>query len=328
MRTTFLLLLLVVVGIASAHVPLLPGENDHLDAALTVTDPEKSWVIYGTLDTTDQPQYYSLPLQPGERMQLTLIVPRPEIDPPSMAILGPGIPSPADIPPFLEVPEGAGVAIVPGRSTDEAEYEPFTPSAIYPVGEYTSEIQNAGPYYVAVYGREGAVYSLAIGYKEEFSPVEWIVIPLSVLEVHLWEGQSLAFLLAPLIGVIGIGGGILFYRISSEGRRLDLPSLFSIAAGLLYLGGSAITLTQMGIALSQTGPSASAGVTILLFLIPVILGILLLRWGWRTRAEIGIADRFVLLVLGLLGLFLWAGVLIGPALVFLGAIAPRRFKSS
>jgi hypothetical protein len=324
MRYALILLALFLTGIAAAHVPLLPGENDHLDAALVVTDPEKSWVIYGSLAAADQPHYYRLPLRPGERLDVTLIVPEPVTYPPSMAIMGPDLPTPEQIPPFLEVPSGAGILIIPGRTAEEVEYEPFTPSAIYPVGNYSRDIRSNGPYYVAVYGSEAGAYSLAIGYKEEFSPAEWVLVPVSVLEIHRWEGQPLWFILAPMAGVIVVGGGILAQTVHARKRTLDPLSVLSLAAGLLYLGGSSITLTQMGIALSRTGPSASAVVTILFILIPLILGVLLIRWGWRERKEIRRKDRVILLALGILGLFLWSGLLAGPVLAVLGAILPRR----
>jgi asparagine N-glycosylation enzyme membrane subunit Stt3 len=124
--------------------------------------------------------------------------------------------------------------------------------------------------------------------------------------------------------VIVVGGGILAQTVHARKRTLDPLSVLSLAAGLLYLGGSSITLTQMGIALSRTGPSASAVVTILFILIPLILGVLLIRWGWRERKEIRRKDRVILLALGILGLFLWSGLLAGPVLAVLGAILPRR----
>jgi len=42
-------------------------------------------------------------------------------------------------------------------------------------------------------------YGIAIGYKEEFTLSEWLLIPIDVINIHQWEGQSLILILMPLL---------------------------------------------------------------------------------------------------------------------------------
>jgi predicted Zn-dependent peptidase len=61
------------------------------------------------------------------------------------------------------------------------------------VARFNVTVPQDGDYYLAVYGPEGGNYSLAPGYVEEFTVAEWLQIPWSVISIHRWEGQSLAF---------------------------------------------------------------------------------------------------------------------------------------
>lgn len=51
---------------------------------------------------------------------------------------------------------------------------------------------------------------------------------------------------------------------------------------------------------------------------------ILIRWGWQERDQIRRSDRANMLMLGILGLFLWLGLLAGPVFAMLGAIYPER----
>jgi hypothetical protein len=93
-------------------------------------------------------------------------------------------------------------------------------------------------------------------------------------------------------------------------------------AGLLYLGTGASTLCQMIRALSLTGYTSLATITLIFAIIPILLGIWILR-----LARPGLPDtrqgRISLGVAGVLGLVAWAGLLIGPVLAIVAAVIPE-----
>ena len=120
--------------------------------------------------------------------------------------MGPGIRSQETIPAYVEMPEGAGVMVVAGKRPGQAIYEPFTPDSHYEIADVDINISIDGTYYVAVYNPfQGGKYGFAIGYQEEFEVDEWILVPVNVIRIHLWEGQSLAFILAPMVAIVVIG---------------------------------------------------------------------------------------------------------------------------
>ena len=50
---------------AQAHVPLIASGNEDISAAMYISDPDKSWAIYGFLEA-EKAQYYSFDLVEGE----------------------------------------------------------------------------------------------------------------------------------------------------------------------------------------------------------------------------------------------------------------------
>ena len=96
--------------------------------------------------------------------------------------------------------------MIKGQKPVTAEYEPFTPAAIFNVASYSKNITQPGTYYVAVVSpADETQYSIAVGYLEEFSVSEWILVPVSVINTHIWEGQSLIAILAPFLTIMILG---------------------------------------------------------------------------------------------------------------------------
>jgi len=307
------------------HVPLASGENGDLSTAMPIENPEKSWVIYAELPGGGSAQYYRFDFQQGERWTLSLMVPEPGGFVPDLVVMGPDVPAFGTTPPSVEVPPDADVRRISGIAPRVAEYEPFTPSAIYEVASYQQEIAVPGTYYVAVYGPvSGGRYSLAAGYREEFTPSEWLLVPISVVNTHLWEGQPAWLIFAPLF--LALLGGAAW--IVAWGRKNPLPSsLFAIlggAAGLLYIGTSGMLLLQMGLALTKTGLSEGVAFTAVFILIPLILGIVALAIAFRTDRPVTIGRRITIAIVGLLGLVVWAGLVVGPVLALAASVMPAR----
>ncbi|MDI6720141.1 MAG: hypothetical protein QMD46_11080 [Methanomicrobiales archaeon] len=319
-----LAVLAVLVSPAPAHVPLEAGDNGSLASATRISDPTRSYAIYARLHEGSEAQYYALAMEGGEELRLSLMVPRAGVDAPDLVVMGPGIESSGSVPSSVEVPPGYGAVVVRGVSPEQAEYEPFTPSAIYEAAAFSREIEVPGTYYAVVLNPGGSgEYSLAVGYREEFTPLEWLSIPFDQIRIHLWEGQPLWLILSPLILVLL--GGIGFALVRRRGGLTPF-SLLAGLAGLLYIGTGGMTLLQMGIALSRTGFAGSALLTLVFAAVPILLGAAVLRLARKERPRSCARERVYLAVAGLLGLLSWAGLVIGPILALIAGGLPRRFS--
>jgi hypothetical protein len=322
----FLLILALIIP-AHAHVPLNAGENENLATATVIGQPEKSYVIYGHIHEPDGLAYYRFDMTTGQTLHVSLMVGGKDAAVPDLVITGPGILTSGTPPASLQVPPGSSVFVIPGRVPERAEYEPFTPSATYQVASHTHQITDAGTYYVAVHTAEGEQdYSLAPGFKEEFSATEWLFVPVNVIGIHVWEGQSPFVVLAPCIALVLLGGALLLWQQRRRGIHRSLFSWCAILAGLLYLGGASITFTQMVRALSQTGFSPSCVVTLIFAAIPIALGVWALRAGFSAERPLTVSRRASMAVIGMFGLLFWAGFIIGPVIAFIAAVVPEKPK--
>ena len=320
-----LTLTLLVHGVL-AHTPLEPPfDNESLATAYGVPDPTKSWAIYAELHEGGEAQYYRLDMEQGQRLRLMLFIPVSEKESfkPNLVVMGPGITSQDAPPEFVEVATGVGVTVLEGQLPAEPAYEPFTPSAYYYLADLDSDVSVAGTYHVAVYeAYHGGRYGLAVGYREEFGLDEWLMIPIDVIGVHQWEGQSIGFILAPMLATLIVGFVLSVWR-----RRAILQEIFTVtgvSAGLLYLGSGAMMFTQMILALAATGLDFSAVLTIVFTLLPILLGVAILRLTIKDPKSVTRRVRAFIAILGLLGLFAWAGLLIGPTLALLTSILPTK----
>jgi hypothetical protein len=315
------LLLLAGIGIVSAHAPLGVRSNEDIANATLISNPEKSFVLYTELHEGGEAQYYHFPMQKGQILYGSFQVPGPGSMIPDIVIIGPGIEAAGNVPSFVEVPAGSGARVIPGKTPGKPSYEPFSPQPIYEAGRFNVTIPVDGDYYIAVYGPTGGKYSLAPGFLEQFTVSEWLLIPLSVISIHLWEGQSSWVVFAPLIAVV-IGGLVLavFYR-KKSGFQQDPIHWMILLSGLLYLGGAAMTALQIIHAALMTGYTQEVIVTLMFIAGPVILGIFAILEGiQQPRPDALLKSGMKMIVIGILGLLLWAGLIIGPVLAIISGV--------
>jgi hypothetical protein len=316
-----ILLFLAGIGSVSAHAPLGVGSNEDIANATPIPNPEKSFVIYSNLHESGEAQYYHFPMTKGQILYGSVQVPGPGSMVPNLVIIGPGVEPSGDVPSFVEVPAGFGAMVIPGKSPGKPSYEPFSPQPIYETGHYNVSIPQDGDYYIAVYGPTGGKYSLAPGFLEEFTASEWLLIPWSVVSIHLWEGQSPWIVFAPMIVVL-IGGLVVLGIFRKElGLDQDLIRWLIFTAGLLYLGGAAMTTLQVIHAVRVTGYNNEVIVTFLFILGPFILGIFAIMEGLtQPRPDSLVKSGIKMVVISVLGLLLWAGLIIGPVLALLSGV--------
>lgn len=318
-----ILLLAMIVVPVSAHSPIIAGGNDSPGRAVMIDDPAKSWAVFSYLPGGAAAHFYKFEINEGGRIYFTLQI-SPESKEwgfsPLIAIIGPGMPDRMETLPF-EVPEGSGVLVIEGTPADSAYYEGFTPTVFYKVVSYSSEAPATGTYYLAVFDEIPGSYSLAIGYKEEFTPYEWVTIPINQILIYLWSGQSPLAVLAPMAIVVAIGLLFLLWKWRPAGLG-RLPKALTVVASLLYIGTGATILNQVAYASRWAELGPEVGITLVFAGLPVILGIAALRkaqnWNPSTRTRLSI------FALGVLGVLLWAGVLVGPSMMVVASILPRR----
>lgn len=316
-----LLAVLLVMSPVFAHVPFFAEDGSSPESAFVIEDPAKSWVVYGGLPDGPAVRYYQFRMEEGERIYATLQVPRAGGFVPGMVLAGPGFQSQGTVPEYVGVPEGDGAMAVPGELPKQPEYEPFTPSKLYPLARVDMPAPAAGDYTLAVYtSEEGGNYALALGFVESYTLGEWVRVPIDVVAIHRHEGQPLLLIFAPMIAVLAIGTVLLLRR----RRALSLFALAGATAGLLFIGSGAMTLMQMAIAAVGTDPGAAILLTLVFALIAILLGVLALRVAFRKK--VGTGERLVMVVLGALALVTWAGLVIGPVLAFIAAIVPVRHR--
>jgi hypothetical protein len=193
------------------------------------------------------------------------------------------------------------------------------------VASYSRVIRNPGVYYVTIVSQKNEThYSLSSGYKEESSPREWVLIPVSSIYTHIWEGQPVLSILAPFLAIVIIGIIVIARREQRKGSRPGPGLWLATVSGITYLGGAALTLAQMLRVFQITGGvPPSAAITMLFAAIPVVLGIFTLRLA-RGPGPHTIRDRIALLLIGVIGLVFWAGLIIGPACALIAAVVPGR----
>jgi hypothetical protein len=332
-RTSLLVLFIAVIialPVVSAHVPNFPEGNDTLDTALHIDDPAKSSVVYANLHHHDEAQYYSFHIEQGEKIYLGLLIPinSEEGYVPSFVLMGPGMGQEGEIPPFIEKPEDTGYIVIEGMLPEQGEYEGFSPSAFYELAEININAPAGGEYYVAAYSEEGeGNYALVVGYIESFTIIEFIRVPLDLIVVYQWEGQSLLEILSPFIITVVMGLILMIYGMRKRGLEVPIYGLVGAIAGLFFLGSSVIMLYQMIYALNQVPANSQIIITLLFTLVPLIMGIAIIRIGLMGSRKPSRGIRATMFIIGILALFVWAGYFVGPALAIIAAILPVSIAS-
>jgi hypothetical protein len=321
-----LLVLFLLAPAALSHVPLIPEGNENISSAVHISDPGKSWAIYGFLGPKAT-QYYSFDLEKSERIYLSLLKSsdlREKDFQPEMALLGPGVQTEGRLPEHVILPQGAkgfGILVTAGKSASNATYEPFGPSSYIEMEVLDTTAPESGRYYVAVYDNATpGHYALTVGTREDFSFSERITMPIRLISVYLWEGQSLGMILIPYL-VAEILGLLIFWR----GSRRTAFRLAGTLAGFLFLATSASVIMQMVFSLTRTpfGPEVYISLAVAVF--HALLGVASLR---LARGEAGILQRVLLAVIGTTALLAGSGLIMGPILAIAASVLPSTSGSA
>ncbi len=208
---SFMLMLLLAQN-ASAHVPITGEPGETLETAAEIEDSTKSFVIYSELHEEGEAQYFKFEIDSGTRLRMTVMIPTEYVNTlfrPTLVLMGPGLTNSSNvsdhITEHIEVPANAGIMVFDEALLD-AEYEGFTPSYFYLLEDVNLTIPETGVYYFAIYDETSyGGYAITIGYRETFTIDEWLLVPINVISIHIWEEQNLVLILAPLLLSVAIG---------------------------------------------------------------------------------------------------------------------------
>jgi hypothetical protein len=325
---------------ASAHVPLMASGNENISSAMHISDPGKSWAVYGSLEKNGV-HYYRFDLEEGERIYLSLFKSADAKESdflPALVLLGPGLNASGQLPQHLVLPREASALMIlaaDGKNAADAVYEPFGPGSFKEIAEINISTPRSARYYAAVYSNNNEIgngtnspnasnsslrhYGLAVGYREEFSFSERITMPLQLISVYLWEGQSLGLILIPYL-VAEILALLFFWR----GSRRTSFCLAGSMAGFLFLASSASVFTQMVFNLTRAPFGPEVYITVAIAVFHALLGVAAIR---LARGEAGILQRVLLAVLGTLALLAGSGLIMGPILAVAASFLPSRSGS-
>jgi len=331
-------MVLAPVTVVLAHSPVFPEENHGPSTAYEIDDPAKSWAIYTWLEHEGIADYYKFTISKGEKIQISLIVPDNPADSgflPAFTLISPGLTQRESVPNYVEIPPDYGTIVVDGTDPGRALYEPFTPGWFYELGTLTMSAPSDSTYYVAVFNpglhenapnhiHKADSYAIIVGYVEEFTPLELILIPYRVHGIYVWEGQNQLVIFLPILLVV-ITGGVIAYRRSKRGQHPSGASKWlATFGGLAFLGTAAGTIYQILLVFTRTGITYEAFITLAIVVVSIILGVLALRYALRGKPNLTIWRRVGLLVIALVALFTWSGLYLGPALVITAALVPYK----
>ncbi|MFX1369801.1 MAG: hypothetical protein ACFFAY_14490 [Promethearchaeota archaeon] len=317
-----IVLSLMLFQSASGHVPVTGEPGESLDTATEIADPTKSYVIYSEIHNHDEAQYFTFEMGAGTRLRMTLMIPTEFVSTsfrPTLVLMGHGLTNSSNVSDHLEdhieIPSDVGIVVF-----DEAlmhpEYEGFTPSSFYLLESVDIIVPETGDYYLAVYDETShGRYAITIGYVESFTFDEWLLVPINVIGIHLWEGQNLFLILAPILITVPLGI-IFIYRRQEEGSRISNPfTWIGFAGSLLIVGSGILMFHQMIVAALNVPINAQAVITAIFAMLPILMGYFGLRIGIRLDRNATTSDGMKMILVAVLSLFVWGGLLLGPALL-------------
>ncbi len=164
-------LLLTTASSALAHRPYFEDIDIAANAPWEIDDPTISTVVYATLDTRADVDYYTFAGEAGQRILLEITIPQiagQELFAPSLALVGPGLPA-RQLPLRVEKADNLGVVqIAPPTGPAETFYEPFSRTSYWERQSERVTLPADGQYTVAIWHPRGEVgrYGFVIGDKE------------------------------------------------------------------------------------------------------------------------------------------------------------------
>jgi hypothetical protein len=330
--TVLIAIFFLAIPLVMAHAPLGTQNNESIDTATTIPDPTKSWALYSELNSDGDAQYYTFDISSDQTIHVLMYKSlRPEDTNfnPVLILIGQNVNATGDIPTKITVPSGYNAQLI-HSTIPQIAYEPFSPGILAYVTDLTIDNATAGKYYLAVYEESsnvsGGHYGIAIGNRETYTIDEWIIIPLNLISIYQWEGQSLSLILAPMIATLIVGISLVTWRFKKLCALANPQAWVGAIAGLTFIGTGATTLYQMLSAATHVAIGAEALITLIFAIVPLAIGLITLMISVKISDKTPMKKRIYYIVLGVAALFMWAGLIIGPILVIVASVMPTSLK--
>jgi hypothetical protein len=327
-----LLVVFLTLPLVLAHAPLGAKDNESIDKATVIPDPTKSWALYSALNSDGDPQYYTFNISSGQTIHVLVYKSLRAEDAnftPVLILLGQNVNSTDNIPLKITVPSEFKAQLIQA-TTPQPSYEPFSPGILAYVTDLTISNATAGQYCLVVYEASsnptGGHYGLAIGDRETYSIDEWVLIPINLISIYQWEGQSLALIVTPMVATFIIG---LIFVAWKQRRQCDLANpiaWLAAVAGLTFIGTAVSTYFQLLFGATQVSVGVDVIITIVFATIPLILGLTTLRIALKNSPKATVRKRIYFVILGVAALFIWAGLIVGPILAIIAALVPTKIR--
>jgi hypothetical protein len=167
-----LIVALLAAAPASAHRPYFEEKDIVAAKPWQIKDPTVSTVVYATLQSASDVDYFAFDGRQGDRILLEITIPQIEGQEnfaPSLALLGPGLADSA-LPAQVERPAGASGALLiePPAGPATTFFEPFSRTSYWEQQSQRVTLPANGRYVVAVWhpASEMGRYGFVIGDKE------------------------------------------------------------------------------------------------------------------------------------------------------------------
>ncbi len=173
LTSTLFALVVTLMGVApaSAHQPWFEDKDITASSPWQIKDADISTVVYATLDSASDVDYFAFKGKAGQRVYLALTIPQikgQDAFAPTMALTGPGLPS-ATLPSRV-LTQGGATLIPPPAGKPSTFFEPFSRTSYWQRQEQHLTLPKDGRYVVAVWHPDGKPgrYAFVIGEKERF----------------------------------------------------------------------------------------------------------------------------------------------------------------
>ena len=167
---TVVVMLLAMAAPALAHRPWFEEKDITADKPWLVDDPTISTAMYATLESRKDVDYFAFIGREGQSILLSIVIPQiagQENFAPTMALLGPGLPS-GDLPERVVKPDKAGAFVIAPPSEAKTFFEPFSQTSYWERQKQRIPLPSDGRYVVAVWHAKDQVgrYVFVIGDRE------------------------------------------------------------------------------------------------------------------------------------------------------------------
>ena len=344
---------------SSAHLPVFDTGGDSYETAETIDNLETSYAFYGELPemTPGDPvgaKYYTFEGTSDQEFAFEVGVEH-YLFYPCVLLVGPGLPDPDND--TLNVVESSGLEVPDGQGAlgwsrvlhplvdiyPKSEFEPFTQTKFYYVYRVSVSLPADGDYYVIL---TGVVYSeytedyqithgkyfLVTGYKEEFTLLDFVLMPYYWLKVQsLWSQDGEALFLLPTAAVLaGLLTAEAFVRrkdLAFREQALSKKALYfgALTGAYVMIGGAVHQLLLIAI---YSGLHDWEGIVILVVALQVgglVLGIASSGLTKNRFFHLRSVDLIVSIVIAAMALIVGAGFIIGPVLLLCSVAIAMSF---